>query len=398
MAAQAFGAPMGQTPATAIAATKALRNHSAMLFFTGMADFVDVTPMLGWEPAPTAAHADRVMLLESTCCKAFLSRSAPAPGAAARHAASTASVLEFILGEAAWTRILSEIVASGMGDALDEAGAMTFTDFLTVFATTVFPSPDQLQLDANDYELSESFDIPAQPGRAGRGRGRGGAIAAVPAVHGPDILRPLSLCSFLRFYESNAVPQFFDLFAALGPCTTRAQRLLEASSLHALAGHLNSILASPSFGAATDGSRSMAMPSLLRRSVLPPHLRCHGTEALELFEEQRDALTFHLGDSERAAVTAARLDFLSRTLSSWRMCGPCRLTSRATSTMAAHLMRGGGARFASGCFGPGGFLLMCFHKCFGVRPSIWSSPFRHSCIATHSFSRRHGPHKRGMAS
>ena len=69
----------------------------------------------------------------------------------------------------------------------------------------------------------------------------------------------------------------------------------------------------PSFGAATDGSRSMAMPSLLRRSVLPPHLRCHGTEALELFEEQRDALTFHLGDSERAAVTAARLDFLSRT-------------------------------------------------------------------------------------
>ena len=313
MAAQAFGAPMGQTPATAIAATKALRNHSAMLFFTGMADFVDVTPMLGWEPAPTAAHADRVMLLESTCCKAFLSRSAPAPGAAARHAASTASVLEFILGEAAWTRILSEIVASGMGDALDEAGAVTFTDFLTVFATTVFPSPDQLQLDANDYELSESFDIPAQPGRAGRGRGRGGAIAAVPAVHGPDILRPLSLCSLLRFYESNAVPQFFDLFAALGPCTTRAQRLLEASSLHALAGHLNSILASPSFGAATDGSRSMAMPSLLRRSVLPPHLRCHGTEALELFEEQRDALTFHLGDSERAAVTAARLDFLSRT-------------------------------------------------------------------------------------
>ena len=86
---------MGQTPATAIAATKALRNHSAMLFFTGMADFVDVTPMLGWEPAPIAAHADRVMLLESTCCKAFLSRSAPAPGAAARHAASTASILEF---------------------------------------------------------------------------------------------------------------------------------------------------------------------------------------------------------------------------------------------------------------------------------------------------------------
>ena len=190
---------------------------------------------------------------------------------------------------------------------------MTFSDYLAVFSSTVFVSPDQLQLGANDYDLGEPFDTLAQPGRAGRERSRGRAVAAVPAVPGPAILRPLSLCSFFRFCESNAVPQFFDLFAALGPCTTRAQRLIEATPLHALAGQLNSILASSSFGAATDGSKAMALPSLLRRSVLPIHLRCHGTEALELYEEQRDALTFHLGDSERIVVTAARLDFLSHT-------------------------------------------------------------------------------------
>ena len=90
------------------------------------------------------AHPERVLLSEPICCKSFLSRSAPAPGAAARQAATLATVIEFSLEEAAWLCIISEIIASDASNALGEAGAVTFSDHLAVVSSTVFVSPDQL--------------------------------------------------------------------------------------------------------------------------------------------------------------------------------------------------------------------------------------------------------------
>ena len=104
---------------------------------------------------------------------------------------------------------------------------------------------------------------------------------------------------------------FCDLVAACGPAHTRALRLEESSALQALAGQINSVLEAPQYGAVSAGAKVQSLPSLLQRRVLPSLLRAHSTKALELYEEQRDALSFHVGHTERDAVAAARLDYLS---------------------------------------------------------------------------------------
>ena len=92
---------------------------------------------------------------------------------------------------------------------------------------------------------------------------------------------------------------------------TRQLRVDEGSALQALAGQLTGILTLPQYGASTAGSQARSIPTVLQRRRLPAPLRTHTTYQLELYEEQRDALSYHSGPTGRDAVSAARLDFLS---------------------------------------------------------------------------------------
>jgi hypothetical protein len=104
---------------------------------------------------------------------------------------SRLDIFELGLSAPTWSRILSELVASGL-----LAGAIPKPrDLDDRMRSLNINNPANLLLAAGDFATNEPFDtpaIPAVPPAAGRGRGRGrGAGAAgapaVPAVPGPAL-------------------------------------------------------------------------------------------------------------------------------------------------------------------------------------------------------------------
>ena len=64
-----------------------------------------------------------------------------------------------------WARIVGEFVQSGLADALDSTGAVTFSDFDAVVTNLTVITPAQLSLVAGEYALGETFDQSAGNGR-----------------------------------------------------------------------------------------------------------------------------------------------------------------------------------------------------------------------------------------
>ena len=174
-------------------------------------------------------------------------------------AAQLRSVLTGSLTGAAWGRILTEYVASGLLN-------FQFTkrrELLVAVKAVQINTPNNLAILAADWLAIETFDtpaVPAVPGGRGRGRGRGAvaAVAAVPVVLGPPNLKFIDLASVSRLLDplaSSPLEAFGILAGMLGPCSTRAVRLDQLREC------------TPPSGAGVSVMRKPAMPSRSRAAT-----------------------------------------------------------------------------------------------------------------------------------
>ena len=258
------------------------------------------------------------------------------------HANNTSSLTVAFTG-AAFSRILSELAASG----LLAAGPFTHQrDADAALSALVITNHALLELQPADFFPVDPFDTPAVAAVAaapvgrgrGRGRGRGPAAVAVPgqaaiaAVPGPPNLAFLDICSMLAFADAHGGPHplmtFCLLVGALGPLASHASRLNPRSSVHALAHALRSSSAlSAGVDAATaappagDTIIFSSVPQTIESAygALTGALALDKITALGLSSELRDALVFARGDQAQCdAILTRRLIFLK----DW--CGPPR--------------------------------------------------------------------------
>jgi hypothetical protein len=243
-------------------------------------------------------------------------------------AADSHSVLTFALTGAAWGRILTELVASGLLTT-------TFTllrDFDEAILDLVVATPANLDILAGDYLAApESFDTPAVAGVPGRaavaarpGVRRVAAIAAIaarPAVAGPPSLAFISMATITRLHEATEAAPLLALgllAGLLGPVSTRVVRIDGLSTVRTstailapnLARHLG--LTGP---LSPDSNPALAVQ--LRAFVLAAFdalTKIFATSLLteaSLQAEATDAFRYLLGTAaERTAVEKRRIGFI----------------------------------------------------------------------------------------
>lgn len=158
-------------------------NSEGRISFPSDAALVEATSMLDWQievgaapPRVYMAHFQMLYYAFSTRCD--LPRS-PADMAATR----TRTIFTMCLTNAAWVRILTELVDSRLIDAIEERD--TLAEYKEAMASLSPIQPSNLQITAGAWSPVESFDAPAVPTRAGRRRA---AVPGMPASPGPVAL------------------------------------------------------------------------------------------------------------------------------------------------------------------------------------------------------------------
>ena len=142
--------------------------------------------------------------------------------------------LTFRLTAAAWSRILSEYVDSGLLDATFDSPR----ELRRALNNLSIQNPTQLQLEPDDIVGAETFDAPAVQTQtaAGRGRGHGGRGGGQPqlqpSVPGPPALTFLDLSSLTILQQPDSPEPLLPLakiVGLLGACHTRASRMQPTS-------------------------------------------------------------------------------------------------------------------------------------------------------------------------
>jgi hypothetical protein len=299
--------------------------------------FVISTPFL-WGATHTLGNIDYVRLEQCQAIRAFLPRSSLSPDAPSKAIWAVTSVLQCALSAAAWTRILSELADSGLGDSCDAIA--TLKEFHQVLTSLVVDEPDKLIIHPFDLlQSAESFDTPGVPGRAAvaavaavvarratssraaqaaaPGRAAMAAVPAAPGTSGPPSLRFLSLVSLSDLQTGGLLPLavFCRLVGMLGRCLLRADRLRETGPVRASANQLRGgMCARFNIGANDDGSLAFNLANYVATIELPVALLARGVDMREMAIEGRDSIVYAGADAAgKQSVEMSRFGFVSPT-------------------------------------------------------------------------------------
>ena len=278
------------------------------------------TAFLGYVDAPAVGGVQRKQLTNGQMLRAF-GRRCKLAQALAQAPAIPPDILQLALSTQGWTKVLQELLASGILNAtfgsLDELEKAI--DGLTI------TNPGNLVLVGADLDLGEDTAavagtvgqaaVPAQ-GRRGQ-RGFVAAQQAVAAVPGrpalDDALTFLSAAyAPVTYLEVDGVAPWANvvyLCGALGPCLTQTARngmgsaRLTASSL--------AMGINKAFGVGTRDYPSLAgeLPNFLSslRTRMPTAMRCVGADLNELRLEFRDTILYGLSREDRVRVEIQRI-------------------------------------------------------------------------------------------
>ena len=233
----------------------------------------------------------------------------------------------------AWSRILTEYLASGLtGIAMSKRA-----DLLTALGGLDIVNPEQLLLSHADFAAVEPtlalagspavVGVPAQPRVAQRGR-RGQAnyraavpatlaVLAVPAVPGraalTNVLVYLELITLLDLEDpTSSAPWRLLSYAvgALGPALTQAERNRPGSQI-SMVGGMFAAGAHNHFGSAPGDNNSLALNLKdyldLLAGALPTVLLGANLGPADLRAEARDAIMYIRGAEKRRAVETSRI-------------------------------------------------------------------------------------------
>ena len=240
-------------------------------------------------------------------------------------AAMRLSALTGGLTAAAWSRVLTELVDSGLL-------AFQFNKLRELRAALrglAITNPANLALLAADWLVIEPFNTPAVAGGAaapGRGRGRGRArgaanpAPAIPAIPGPASLRFLDLASLSRLENPQApcpLEAWALLAGVLGPCSRRAIRADQLSfvftSAELIKGNLSRYLGFSAAAPASDGALAVQLGAFLTTTFhnMTDLFFSDDAGVMHLQREALAAFRLYFGNAEeRAAIMADRIHFV----------------------------------------------------------------------------------------
>jgi hypothetical protein len=225
---------------------------------------------------------------------AFLPRCSISRNPADQAAAQAVNVLIARLTDAAWSRILTELLAAQVF-----AQPINSLDELHTFMKDVMiPTPANLELVAGDWRNAEAFVVPA---------GAGGA--AVTARRQLQPLRFLSLLDALAVEEpATRLPLglFCTIVASIGPCLTQAARREETSSVQLTASTLRTHLGP----ALADGPLAMKVASFVKLKMLPYQIRNPGVTEVERREDLEDGIEYKGSDQGKQNIEEKRIHLL----------------------------------------------------------------------------------------
>jgi hypothetical protein len=285
------------------------RTPDSPIFLDATSIVVTSTPCLGWQPAPAAgAGPARSFITQAQALKAFSARCSISRTPANMVAAAAANPLTLCLGGACWTRIFTELAASGL------FATVTFDDLVDLeeaLRGLSLATPANLEVIAGDWALAPPFALPA-----------GGGAAAVAQRASLGRVRFFSLVQLL-WLEGAAPPAtpwllIADLAGMLGPCLTQLARASDTSQVQLMAAFLTS---HPSMAhLATDGARAADLAAKLAErgpSALPRPLRCNEAHCLGQFllqqrAEAQDSFNYYQSADLRRAVEERRVLFSRR--------------------------------------------------------------------------------------
>ena len=287
---------------------------------------VVATPFLGWAPGRTVAGVAHVRISQALAIAAFTRRCSTGTSPADYAAASAINLLLLALRAVSWTRILDQLIASGLLNST----MVSFIDLLLNIKNLALANRADLEIGAADWLTVEGTDAQqavAAP-QAGRGRGAGRGQGAAPApVAARDALSPalhfLTLVDIPSLEDAGLTPwNTIGFYAgALGSCLTQDARNWQSSHVqitgrslfegcrkryqlgatadaHAVAANLHD------YGEALTN----ALPSVMVPDAVGPHT---------LSRLARDSTLYLGGDSTRPTVEAERIYYLGR------RCVPC---------------------------------------------------------------------------
>lgn len=270
------------------------------------------TPMLEWAAVtPLPANQPRVGLDAFKAIRAFLGCCRLSKQQADNNVFQQTSFLRFDLNNAAWDRVLNELVDSELPQLLQDAGVRSLGGFDDALSKLTPANPNNLVLVGPDLLLREPFDVAAVPARPAHGRHA--AVAAVDAVAGPAELAFLNLCALTLLEDegSASLPllPLARLAGMLGPFSTQAVRGNAVSTIQ-LTGALIRQQLTSRFGCVADGAMAVNLKDFIMDTYLPGALSAHRASEDELRREARDACTYRRSSQGRIDVEISRISYL----------------------------------------------------------------------------------------
>ena len=322
MALPLAAAPLSAATAAPIAvATEPLAAQFSLKLDASHALVQSTREALPWEDvAPSGGGAVVSVLLPQHQAFVFIARCAFKNDDATRLALSTNSILTVALTASAWSRVLNELMASGLFNTHYDR----WSQLLSAIRDLTITTPADLVLAASDFMFGETFDtpaVPAVPARAAAAGRRGSparratpAVPRVPPVPGPAVLRYISLAPLALFQDLDNKLPLLSLYMGrrlMGLSLTRASRLLPMSTSQMAASLLRPSLERHTFGGAsgaTDEAVSSQLPRFLLDLKLPSTLVSSELSDRAILRDLADSTRYVFGSAgDRRVVENSRL-------------------------------------------------------------------------------------------
>jgi hypothetical protein len=286
------------------------QSKDAPVFLPADSPLVEATACLGWQPAQPHGGVSCVSLGQFQMIRAFISRCSIPRGGGDEDAAADVNLLATRFPASTWSRILTELEASGLvadftAACVDHRPIPSTLE--RCLARLKVLNPEQLLLHAADFSAAgEAFETAAVLGH-GRGRGRG--AVGIPSFSGPINLRFLGLLTPLDFEEQGAEAPLMLLSricGMLGPCLTQASRQDERSTVAIIGETLRTQLLARG-GGGEDGSLADAVPDYIRSISLPGLFAAGAAGVDDLRMEAKDMMAYHRSILGRREVERSKI-------------------------------------------------------------------------------------------
>ena len=256
---------------------------------------------IDWQPAPPdPAGAARVGLDTFKAIKAFAARCSISRNPVDLAAAAPRNVLVIRFEDAFWSRILTELKASGVfANTITELGGL-----LDAIEAATIVNPNNLEIVAADWRAAQAF-------AAGPGGNGAPAVAARAAL---AQVRFFSLLPVTRLEDPAATCPFLPvctMVGILGPCLTQLARQSEVSSVRLVADGFRAL--QPAAPPPSDGALAMRAAAFIPNQRLPFPLQAIGVGELELREEYEDGVEYNKSADGRRLIEEKRVLLLGST-------------------------------------------------------------------------------------